>query len=221
VATALLIVGLLVIPGVLYAQGAGLKPGDSVGTMSLRSGGAEHGIWAEYCAPMFGIPPIVEECSVPALPELGIGPGCFFADEALREAAWPLHLWELYLDGQQINLDPFGTLDLSFPMTRLPGRDPDEAVVVHLRTWDVVLVNPTVGEHVLRVVARFNEQMNNGFVAFQPGTYELIANFTVEAPTLPVTGRAASTTLPTLWLWTGGLLLVAAGLVWRRAVRRA
>jgi len=221
IAVTALVVAVLVVPAALYAQGAGLKPGDSIGTMSLRSGGAEHGIWGEYCAPMFGSPPIVEECTVPVLPELVIGPGCFFADEALREAGWPLHHWELYLDGQQIDLDAFGTSDVAFPMTGLPGRDPNEEVVVHLRGWDVVLLNPTVGAHTLRVVARFDEQMNNGFLTFEPGTYEVIANFTVQAATLPVTGGTTPTETLPLWLGTGGLLLLALGVGLRWAFSRA
>ena len=31
-----LVIAAIVVPAALYAQGAGLKPGDSIGTMSLR-----------------------------------------------------------------------------------------------------------------------------------------------------------------------------------------
>lgn len=43
-----------------------------------------------------------------------------------RRQAVPVHHWELYRYGQQIDLDPFGTSDMSFPMAGLPGREPNE-----------------------------------------------------------------------------------------------
>ena len=101
----MLLLAILAVSGVLYAQGV-LQPGDSIDGMSLRSGGSQGPpIWA-FCASAFPNPGVTTtECTVPPLPELAIGHGCFFADEPLREAGWPLHHWEMYLDGQQIDLD--------------------------------------------------------------------------------------------------------------------
>ncbi len=67
-ATIVLGLAFLVIPGVLYAQEA-LQPGDSIGGMSLRSGGSEGPpIWA-FCSPAFLNPGVTTtECTVPPLP---------------------------------------------------------------------------------------------------------------------------------------------------------
>jgi len=219
--TIVLALAVLVIPGVLHAQEA-LQPGDSIGSMSLRSGGAAGPpLWA-FCSPAFlGAGVTTTECTVPPLPEVAIGHGCFFADEVLRDAGWPLHRWEMYLDGQQVDLDAFGTYDEDLPQTGLPGHDPGAEVITKLRSWDVVLVNPTAGAHTLRSVARFEEPMNSGFLTFEPGTYELVVNFAVLAPPLPQTGGPAPTGALPLWLGAGGLLALVVGLRLRSGARRA
>ncbi len=130
--------------------------------------------------------------------------------------------WELYLDGQQVDLDAFGTYDADMPQTGLPGRDPGEEVITKLRSWDVVLVNPTAGAHTLRSVLTLSQALDDGFHVTEAGTYELVVNSTVEAPApsaMPVTG--GSTPTGTLWVTAGGLLVLALGAALRRAVRRA
>ncbi len=126
--------------------------------------------------------------------------------------------WELYLDGQQVDLNAFGTYDADLPQTGLPGHDANEEVITKLRSWDVVVGNPTAGAHTLRSVLHLSQQVNDGFHVTEAGTYELVVNFTVEAApaALPGTGAHLPTgTLP-LWLGVGGLLLLALGLGLRR-----
>jgi hypothetical protein len=41
-ALAVFVAAMLLMSGVLYAQAAGLQPGDSIGAMSLRSGGRSY-----------------------------------------------------------------------------------------------------------------------------------------------------------------------------------
>jgi hypothetical protein len=60
--------------------------------------------------------------------------------------------WELYLDGQQVNLDSFGTFDADLPQAGVPGHDPNQEVITKLRSWDVLLEQPTPGAHTLRSV---------------------------------------------------------------------
>jgi hypothetical protein len=219
-AITVLVIAMLVVPGVLYAQEPAAQPGDSIGGMSLRSGGSEGPpLWA-FCSPAFLNPGVTTtECNVPPLPELAIGHGWFSADEALRDSNWQAMTWELYLDGQQVDLDAFGSYDADLPQTGLPGRDPNEEVITKLRSWDVVVGNPTAGAHTLRSVLHLSQQVNDGFHVTEAGTYDLIVNFTVEAApaALPESGGTTSTgTLP-LWLGVGGLLLLALGLGLRRA----
>jgi hypothetical protein len=220
IAITVLVIVMFVVPGVLYAQEPAAQPGDSIGEMSLRSGGSEGlPIWA-FCVPAFLNPGVTTtECNVPALPELAVGHGWWTADEALRDSCWEAMTWELYLDGRQVDLNAFGTFDADLPQTGLPGHDPNEEVITKLRSWDVVVENPTAGAHTLRSVLHLSQQVDDGFHVTEAGTYELVVNFTVEAApakALPETGGTTLTgTLP-LWLGVGGLLLLALGLGVRR-----
>ena len=223
-AITVLVTAMLVVPGVLYAQEPAAQPGDSIGEMVLKTGGSEIvPIWA-FCVPAFLNPGVTTtECNVPPLPELAIGHGWFSADEALRDSNWQAMTWELYLDGQQVDLNAFGTYDADLPQTGLPGHDPNEEVITKLRSWDVVVGNPTAGAHTLRSVLHVSQQVDDGFHVTEAGTYELVVNFTVEAApakALPETGGTSpSGTLP-LWLGVGGLLILALGLGLRRASSR-
>ena len=219
-AITVLVTAMLVVPGVLYAQEPAAQPGDSIGEMVLKTGGSEIvPIWA-FCVPAFLNPGVTTtECNVPPLPELAIGHGWFSADEALRDSNWQAMTWELYLDGRQVDLNAFGTYDADMPQTGLPGHDPNEEVITKLRSWDVVLGNPTAGAHTLRSVLHLSQQVDDGFHVTEAGTYELAVNFTVEAApatALPETGGTSpSGTLP-LWLGVGGLLHLVLGLGLRR-----
>jgi len=220
IAITVLVVATLVVPGVLYAQEPALQPGDSIGGMSLRSGGSEGPpIWA-FCSPAFLNPGVTTtECNVPALPELAVGHGWWAADEALRDSSWAAMTWELYLDGQQVDLPAFGAFDDDLPQTGLPGHGANEEVITKLRSWDVVLVGPTAGAHTLRSVLHASQEVDDGFHKTPAGTYELVVNFTVEAApaALPETGAHPPTEMLPLWLGVGGLLLLALGLGLRRA----
>jgi hypothetical protein len=222
----MLVAAMLAVPGALYAQGTALQPGDSIGEMSLRSGGVEGPPFWAFCSPAFLNPGVTStECTVPPLPELAVGHGWFSADEALRDSNWQAMTWELYLDGQQVDLDAFGTYDADLPQTGLPGHDADEEVITKLRSWDVVLVNPTAGAHTLRSVLHVSQEMDDGFHATPAGTYELVVNFSVEAAAppaaLPETGGLGRAGMLPLWMGVGGLLMAALGVGLRQAFRRA
>jgi hypothetical protein len=222
IAVTVLVIVVFVVPGLLHAQETGAQPGDSIGDMVLKTGGAEIvPLWA-FCVPAFLNPGVTTtECTVPPLPELTIGHGWFSADEALRDSNWDAMAWELYLDGEQIDLDAFGTYDADLPQTGLPGHDADEEVITKLRSWDVVLVKPTPGAHTLRSVLHVSQQVDDGFHVTEDGTYELVVNFVVEVPVLAETGGASPTRMLSLWFGVGGLLLLALGLGLRRAFTRA
>ena len=223
-AITVLVTAMLVVPGVLYAQEPAAQPGDTIGEMVLKTGGFEIvPIWA-FCSPAFLNPGVTTtECNVPALPELAVGHGWWTADEALRDSCWEAMTWELYLDGRQVELNAFGNFDADLPQTGLPGRDADEEVITKLRSWDVVVENPTAGAHTLRSVLHLSQQVDDGFHVTEAGTYELVVNFTVEAApakALPETGGTTPTWMLPLWLGVGGLLILALGLGLRRASSR-
>jgi hypothetical protein len=222
ITTVVFVAAMLVVSVALYAQGEGLKRGDSIDGMSLRSGGSEDPpIWA-FCSPAFPNPGVTTEgCTVPALPELAIGHGSFGIDEAHRDAVWNAQTWELYLDGQQVDLEAFGTEEGDLPLAPgQPGYDPNKEVIAKLRSWDVVLVNPTAGAHTLRSVMTLSQDADNGFHTMAGGTYELVINFAVEAATLPETGGTTPRGMLPLWLGAGGVLILTLGLALPRLVRR-
>jgi hypothetical protein len=163
-----------------------LKPGDSVGGMIVQKGASKPDvppIWA-FCSPDSGNKPgvVTEDCTVPALPELGIGHGWITYDEANRESDWKAFTWELYLDGQAIDLNAFGIFDADLPQTGVPGHDPNEEVITKLRAHDVLLTNLKPGDHILRSVMHQSEAVGDELGGtYSPGTYELIVNFTIEA----------------------------------------
>jgi hypothetical protein len=224
-AITVLVTAMLVVPGVLYAQEPAAQPGDRIGEMVLKTGGFEIvPIWA-FCSPAFLKPGVTTtECNVPPLPELAVGHGWWTADEARRDSCWEAMAWELYLDGQQVDLNVFGTFDADLPQTGLPGHDPNEEVITKLRSWDVVVENPTAGAHTLRSVLHVSQQVDDGFHVTEAGTYELVVNFTVEAApakALPETGGTSPSGALPLWLGVGGLLILALGLGLRRTSSRA
>ncbi|MBM3238720.1 hypothetical protein FJZ31_20710 [Candidatus Poribacteria bacterium] len=160
-----------------------VKPGDKIGEMVVKTGfeiGKTPQIW-DFCFPPTTLGVTTMECTVPALPELAIGIGWFAADEALRDSNWKAATWELQtIDGQQLDLNAFGTYDADVPLTGLPGHDPNEEVIVKVRGWDVVLEKPTPGLHTLHIVYHLNQQLYDGFAVTEAGKYELIVNFTVK-----------------------------------------
>jgi hypothetical protein len=162
-----------------------IKPGGKIGEMVVQKGASESQgppIWA-FCSPAFANPGITTvDCNVPALPELSIGHGWWAKDVATRDSNWQALKWELYLDGQAIDLNAFGTFDADLPQTGLPGYGADEEVITKLRSWDVLLTNLKPGAHTLRSVLHVSEMVNDGLTGeTAPGTYELDVNFTIEA----------------------------------------
>lgn len=175
-----------------------LKPGEKIGEMIVTTGSAKFQgppLWA-FCSPAFQKPGVTTtQCDVPPLTEIVIGHGWFATTDALRESNWKAMTWELYLDGQQLDLNAFGAYDADLPQKGLPGQDPNKEIITKLRTWDVLLTNVRPGAHTLKSVVRITQEINDGFHATKAGTYELIVNFKVaDAPPKPV---AVNTPIPT------------------------
>jgi hypothetical protein len=86
------------------------------------------------------------ECTVPQLQRLMVGYGDIAASPELLEQRWRVQRWRLYLDGQEVDLNAFGTL-----ADRLynAGNVSDKT---WMRLWAVTLVSPTPGQHTLRYV---------------------------------------------------------------------
>ena len=159
-----------------------IKPGEKVGDMVLTIGqnGSMTEIW-EFCDPFVTVPGVImRECNVPALQSLSIGYGSLGSTVEELDAAWGLITWELFLDGQPVNLPAFGTID-----------QVDNSNASVLRLWNVVLYQPTPGKHVLHYISV--EDGNKWditwtFTVASPATMEIPAG----AESLPFTGTSSA-----------------------------
>lgn len=123
-----------------------LGPGDTVGEMVIRIARDDTGEPSifNYCVPVItpsDPSPLVRECNVPASQYLFIGYGDFAKTLVELDAIWKRESWEMYLDGDPVDLSAFGTVVTSF------GSD-------QLRLWNIAIDNPTPGLHKLRYVIR-------------------------------------------------------------------
>lgn len=154
-----------------FTESQTLEPGDEINGMVINTGTTKAPpLWA-FCSPAVekqGVTTV--DCLVPPLPKLAIGHTLGVADPALQTMDWSALTWELYLDGQSIDLDAFGIYDFVVP-DLAPRPSPIREVFRQMRAWDVVLTNPTSGAHILQ-----------GATYAETSTYKWVVNFTVKAP---------------------------------------
>ena len=101
----------------------------------------------DFCDPVITQPGAYRRtCTrVPQVKRLFIGYGSFFTDPAELDAYWKSTQWQMWLDGRKVALRAFGTSDrtlIAFP--------PAGGSYATLRGWRVMLVRPSVGQHVIR-----------------------------------------------------------------------
>jgi hypothetical protein len=152
-----------------------LRPGDSWGGMTLTTGSDEAiSVWT-VCQPATSFHGRTQtNCSVPLVP-LAIGPSAADLLKITEQAESGRLAWSLWLDGQPVDLEAFGTYDLLLPRKAPHGRD---ALFVY-RAWDVVLAEPMPGLHTLRVAG--TQQAHSGKeIGMTIETTEWVVNFTVE-----------------------------------------
>ena len=128
--------------------GAGaIEPGDRVGEMIVTTGTSQSPGIFEFCNPIVLKPGVYSRaCTVPAVPQLFIGYGTIEKTKSELDQVWHAQAWEAYLDGREIDLGSFSTMpDRTFFETSVGS-------AVWLREWNVLLVEPTPGEHTLRYV---------------------------------------------------------------------
>ena len=148
-----------------------LDPGDTIGSMIVTTGVDESvPLWA-FCLPTVESDRLITvECREMSFPELAIGHTFGVVELVPKSFDWSELMWEMYLDEQPINLSAFGTYDFVHPDIAF-SPSPIREVFRKLTVWDVVLVNPALGAHTLRGLARTEAE-----------TYTWIVNFTIEAP---------------------------------------
>jgi hypothetical protein len=81
---------------------------------------------------------------VPRVRRLFVGYG-MWASKAAISRLWNARDWSMWIDGQRVSLDEFGTADrMLWAYPPAGGKD------VTLREWSVILAHPTPGSHTIR-----------------------------------------------------------------------
>lgn len=154
------------------------EPGSTISNITVEehASGTRSPDLGEYCGEYqtMGREPTTKtvDCEVPLLPRLQIGFGWGAKDTAILDSNWNAMKWELYIDGQEINLDDFAPQDET--SSGIIGSQ-----TVESRFWLLDLVNLSPGKHTLRLLWRSETPIDDGFDVYAPGTYESIVNFTV------------------------------------------
>lgn len=129
-------------------------------------------IW-EFCSgkmpPTPGI--LTIDCTVSWVDELYIGYGVRAVDKELRDALWAARSWELYIDGQTVDLPAFNIADFDAEL---------DGINYEYRVWRIRLRSIPEGLHTLRYVMHVNQEIENDPESQSAGRYELIVNFTFE-----------------------------------------
>ena len=126
-----------------------IGPSTRVHGMLVVQGSAQRStarLFPDYCDPVVLTPGRrTRSCRrVGQTARLYIGYG-LFAAEAKIDRIWRNANWEMWIDGERVNLQEFGTADRT--LAKYPpagGKD------VTLREWNVTLVKPTPGRHTIR-----------------------------------------------------------------------
>jgi predicted esterase len=115
-------------------------------------------------------------CDVPPVSGLAVDFG-WIAKETKLASNWEVMEWALRIDGSSVDLEAFEWYEDDYPQH---GEDNKS------RIWMVNLMGLPSGEHKLVNAWSSDVAINDGFDVYQPGTYELVVNFTVfENPTYP------------------------------------
>ena len=109
------------------------------------------------CDPLIRAPGLYHRhCSVPSTRRLFVGWGTLKATFPALERVWQRERWLLRVDGHEIRLGAFGTVD------RTLYNDPLGAYRNSiLREWRVALLHPSRGRHLIRYVVRDGSEVTD------------------------------------------------------------
>ena len=155
------------------APDAMLSLGDKIDGMTLSTGGADaHSLWTFCFNSPEGEGSHVLDCRVPALASLRIGNLSLFANEAMPNLNWSDLIWELSIDGQAVDLEPFETVDYAWPGMSKIFSSPVLETFKRSTGWNVVLTDLEPGHHTLWLVAQSEIESHTWFVSLEIETVE-------------------------------------------------
>ena len=144
------------------ATDATIEPGDMIGSMVVTIGAEDAPpLWAFCSQSVEGTGSYMLDCRAPALASLGIGNIFLYVD---RPMDWSDLVWELSIDGQQVDLKSFGTFDYVVPiMIKKPS--PVRESFGRVTAWNIVLKALEPGHHTLWFVAQSKMATHTWFVS--------------------------------------------------------
>jgi hypothetical protein len=141
--------------------------GDEIDGMTLTTGAADAPPLEAFCSNSpEGKGSYILDCRTPALASLGIGNIFLYADDAIRNLNWSESVWELSIDGQEVDLESFGTLDYVVPnMSKNASLGREFYQDCRRGTaWNIVLTDLKPGHHTLWFVALSDTESYTWFV---------------------------------------------------------
>jgi len=131
-----------------------LSLGDSINGMTLsKSPDEAHSLWAFCFNSPEGEGNYLLDCRVPALTSPRIGNLLLFANEAMPNVDWSDLVWELSIDGQAVDLEPFESFDYVVPRLSKILSSPVREALKRGTGWNIILTDLQPGHHTLWVVA--------------------------------------------------------------------
>lgn len=153
-----------------------LEPGDKVGEVTLvipAPAQDTNGTMTDNCLGYTVRKPGVYDfkCPVALAPMhmLGIGWGAETAEEL--EDNWSKMKWRVYLDGQEIDLKSFGTVDSTADNNNF-----------FIRIWNVAIKDLTPREYTIRSVFEVQQALTLSEPVYDVGTYDITNHVTVVKP---------------------------------------
>lgn len=151
-----------------------IKPGDKIGEMIVEQGlpALPYPYLWDFCEYIYEKQEpatYTTYCNVPQVSGVAVVFG-WLAKESKFASNWDAISWTLSIDGFMVALDDF---------------DWDESVYLQHgddnkgRRWIINLKNLSPGKHSLRLSWTTKLAVDDGFLIYQPGTYEHVINFTV------------------------------------------
>ena len=149
------------------APDAMLSLGDKIDGMTLSKGAGDARPLGAFCSHSpEGKGSYSLDCRAPALTPLEIGNILSYADQGTTNLNWSDLAWELSIDGQEVDLESFGTFDYV-----APGISKSPALVGEIfkrgTAWNIVLTDLEPGYHTLWFVAQSKLESYTWFVSLE------------------------------------------------------
>jgi len=131
-----------------------LSLGDRINGMTLSKGVDDaRSLWTFCFNALEGEGSYILDCHVPAKDSLRMGNVPLYANQAMPDLDWSDLVWELSIDGQAVNVEPFETFDYGMPgMSEIPAA-PVLETFRRGTGWNIVLTDLQPGQHTLWLVA--------------------------------------------------------------------